>query len=454
MLGRLYSLKLFSYIEFAGVSLSIFLLPIDRFPYLHYIPLKLGAISFILLLIAAAWRSLQVVTAKHWTDFKKIALATVLLLLPVAAYAQSIHYALDRLLATGATKLLLVAALKGLCFFILLNQNPRLWQLAKKSFYVITALIVAFGFFQFIADVLGASPRITDLKSCCTSNSTYVFPRVHSVSIEPLYFANFLLIPLWIMAVDFYKNKLVRRNKYLLTLFIATGALLILSTARSALVAAAISAVVFWLGTSKGLRKISPRLVRSGLLVLAVAISFVLISAVAAKHIHKSAINGSNSGVSGNLGIFGSHTLNPFDASAHTRYSTWPKAFSYIKQQPLRGVGAYNSRVRLNYDAYKNGASDLSLQPFNNDLLGLLVDLGLIGVICFGPVIIALAIAIWRQFKLGWSSPAAPYVLAALAMAVQSNFFHSILLARVWVVVGIALSGLYKLPGMAKEAAK
>jgi O-antigen ligase len=178
-----------------------------------------------------------------------------------------------------------------------------------------------------------------------------------------------------------------------------------------------------------------------------VALVFVVASGIASHYIHKSAINGSESGVTGNIAIFSSHAVAVADQSAQTRYSTWPKALDYIKENPLEGVGAYNSRVKLNLPAYNKGVQDIKLQPFNNDLLGMLVDLGLIGVVAFGPVIAALFISLARSFKQHWAAPSAPYVLAAIAMLIQSNFFQSILLARLWVVVGIALAGLYLKPG-------
>ncbi|HEU4606457.1 MAG TPA: O-antigen ligase family protein, partial [Chitinophagaceae bacterium] len=183
------------------------------------------------------------------------------------------------------------------------------------------------------------------------------------------------------------------------------------------------------------------------LAILAVALVFVVASGIASHYIHKSAINGSESGVTGNIAIFSSHAVAVADQSAQTRYSTWPKALDYIKENPIKGVGAYNSRVKLNLLAYKSGVQDIKLQPFNNDLLGMLVDLGLVGVIAFGPVIAALFISLARSFKQHWSAPSAPYALAAIAMLIQSNFFQSILLARLWVVVGIALAGLYLKPG-------
>jgi O-antigen ligase len=448
VLDRQRIVQVFKLVELLGVVLTIFLLPIDRFPYLHYIPLRLGAVSLILLLVAAAARFGKIIADKRWQDFKRVVFVGFLLLLPVLGYVQSIHYAIDRKIAVGATRLLLIAALKAVCFFILIYENSRLWGVIKKTIYIVTALVVGFGFFQFIFDVLGASTKITDLRSCCTSNSTYIFPRVHSVAYEPLYLANFLTIPLWLMVIDFFQDKSARKKKYLAVLFIATSSLIVLSLARSAIFSIIIALLVFVAGLRgrKFAKKLLPYVSKTLLVIVAIAVSLVMLSGLASRYIHKTAIHGANSGAAGSVAIFGNHAVDLTDQSAQTRYSTWPKALTFIKQRPLDGVGAYNSRVELNLTAYKRGVQDIKLQPFNNDLLGLLVDLGLVGVLTFGPLVVALVVAIWRSFKLHWNTANAPYALALVAMLVQSNFFHSILLARLWVVVAIVLLGLYKLP--------
>lgn len=436
--------QLFRYTELLAVILSISLLPIDRFPYIHHIPLRLGAISFILLLAVAAIRFFKIVYEQRWPDLKRVLIVGFLLLLPVVGYAQSIHYALDRILAVGATKLLLIAALKGVCFFILLYENRALWPAVKNTIYAITALIVAFGFFQFVFDIFGASTKITDLRSCCTSNSTYIFPRVHSVAIEPLYFANFLILPIWLMIYDLVFDKSTRKNKLLLLLLVATASLFVLSLARSAILAMLVTGVIFVFGFGDNkFKKYLPNIGKVISAILIIAIAFVALSGVASKFINKSAIHGSKSGIKGNVELFSGHVVAVNDESAQTRYSLWPKAFTYIKEKPWQGVGAYNSRVRLNLADYQKGKPDYQLQPFNNDLLGLLVDLGLIGVIAFGPLVVAIIVAAIRLIRLRWKSRSAPFVLAAIAMMIQSNFFHEILLARLWVVGGIALTGLY-----------
>ena len=437
--------KLLNLSEFLGITISLVLLPIDRFPYLHYVPLHLGFVSLILLIMAALGRLYSVWRSNRHRDFKRYILIGAALALPVVAYGQSIFYAIDHPYALGATKLLAAVALRAFCFFVLVSETPQLWRLIKKTIYITTAVVVAFAFFQFFFDVFGASPKITDLRPCCTSNhSTYVFPRVHSTSIEPLYFANYLLIPIWLLSLDFLRSERLRRSRLHLLLFGASATIVFLTLSRGAILAFLISGLVFALGLPKPKRQARPfwrKKIKLWVLSLAASLALILMASIASQFIHKQAINGSHSGA-GNVQIFSSHAVNVVDDSAKTRYTLWPKALTYIKEKPIQGVGAYNSRIRLNIDQYKQGVNPKALQPFNNDLIGLLVDLGLIGIIAFAPLIYGVFAAILRLFRSSWEGEAAAMAMIMIGMLVQSNFFHSILLSRLWIVAGLLLTVL------------
>ncbi len=456
LLSSVYWQKVVYFLEFFGVGITVILLPIDRFPYLHHIPFSLGFISLVLLLAATGARLLEIYFRKDRRALKRYALVGLLLALPVIGYAQSIHYAIDRQYALGATKLLLAAVLRAFCIYILVSENRNLLNRIKKLLYAMTAIIVAFGFFQFFFDIFGASQNVTDLSSCCTSNSTYIFPRVHPFSIEPLYFSNFLLIPIWLLAYDFLKNKRLRSNKKYIGLFIATSLLFLLSLSRGAILGLLIGTLVLYLGLKPrnfDIRKWWKFLAKLWGGALIVTLILVIISGVAASTTTpKHAINGSTSGVAGNVQIFSAHAVNVVDDSAKTRYTLWPKSIDFIKHHLLKGVGAYNSRVILNQAQYENGRNPTALQPFNNDLIGLLVDLGLIGVIAFGPLIAVLFIIIKSLHKIKWDSPITPYSMALIGMLVQSNFFHAILLTRLWFVVGLVLT-FYGTSKQAKQKA-
>ena len=430
-----------------GVVVSIVLLPIDRMPYLHHIPFKLGLVSLVLMSIGTLWHLGILAKHKSYQSLKRYLLIGLVLALPVVAYAQSYFYAIDRQYTLGATKFLLAVVLRAFCFFVLVSERPQLWRLIKRVVYIVTAAAVGFAFFQFFFDIFGASQRVTDLRSCCTSNhSTYIFPRVHSTSIEPLYFANFLLIPIWLLIVDMLHSEKLRRSWRHLLLLGASSTIALLIVSRGAILALLAGGfILFWSLRQAKQRKFWLFLLKLWGAVVIFTILLVALAGVASKISPKVAINGANAGVGGNVKIFSSHAVNIIDDSAQTRYKLWPKALTYFKEKPLQCVGAYNSRIRLNINKYHRGYGPTYLQPFNNDFIGLVVDLGLIGLVAFAPLVGLILLAIYRLYKGGWRGEAAAMGLIMVGMLIQSNFFHAILLTRLWVVVGLLLT-LYAYP--------
>jgi len=434
-----YIARFINYAEIIGIVVTIILLPIDRLPYLHVIPLNLGLLSLLLLSVATVARLWQVVTSRRLNDLRFYFLIGTVLVLPVFGYLFSSLFAIDRPFALHATLILAAVTLRAFCFFVLLKETPALWNIMKKTIYAVTGVVVFFGLFQFFLDVWGASTAVTDLKNCCTSNSTYVFPRVHSTALEPLYFDHFLMIPIWLLTFDFWRNKSSRNNKKLVVLFLAVTVLFILTIARSATVGLIIASIIFCVAAwnKEKFRSFIGYMTKLWLLAIIVAAALIIMSGVASLFIDKTAQyegRGVNS-----LSLFGSHAVDFNDGSSQTRYSLWPKSIAYFKESPLVGVGPDNSRIKLDLDNYNSGVDPAKLQPFNNDLIGLVVDTGIVGILSFLPLLITLLYGIYRQFRNSWSHAYAAFTLILIGMLVQSNFFHSLLLTRTWFVIGIFL---------------
>jgi O-antigen ligase len=440
--------KILKFTELLGLVITLALLPIDRFPYTHKIPLRLGLISILLLAAATVVRLFLVWRQKRFDNLKRYLIVGVLLCLPVIGYTLSSIYAIDRSFALGATTLLAAVAARAYFFYIILSESPTYWNFIRKTLYVVSALVVAFGLFQFFFDVWGAPTSLTDLRNCCTSNSTYVFPRVHSTGLEPLYFDHYLMIPLWLLTFDFWKNKKTRKNKLYIALFIATAALFVLTIARSAIIGLTLAAIVFYMG-ARGQKDFNSSLRFLAKLwgtVLFISVVLIIMSGIAAIFIDKTAQY--NSKGANSLGLFSGHLVDVNDGSAQTRYKLWPKAIDYFKEQPLHGVGADNSRIRIDLKDYRRGVAPTRLQPFNNDLIGLIVDLGLLSVLTFGPLIVVLIRGVYTLYKKAWKPLASPFAVILIGMAVQGNFFQSILLTRTWVVIGILMTTI--LPAQSK----
>lgn len=437
-----YWLKFADFAELLGIIITLALLPVDRLPYVHYTPFYLGFISLVLLLIAVLRRSIDLIKAKDAAKIKRYLVIGSLLALPVIGYGISSFYAIDKAYAMSATKTLLAVCLRAFCFFVLVCENPALWRVIRKTVYITTAIVLAFGFYQFFLDVFGASPKFTDLRRCCTSNSTYVFPRVYSTALEPLYLDHFLMIPIWLLTFDFLRDKKTRQNARLKLLFLATATLFILTIARSATIALIIAGLVFLAGL-RWLSKEKPFIffmAKRWAASIGIALALVLVSGIAAIFIPKSSIY--NDSGFGSLKLFGGHAVDVNDGSARTRFDLWPKSVGYFEEKPIDGVGANNSRIRLDLNDYRRGVNPNQLQPFNNDLISLIVELGLLAVVFFGPIVVLAIVALVRAYRSGWKGLGAPFALVVIGMLIQGNFFQSLLLTRLWVVLGLLLVSL------------
>jgi oligosaccharide repeat unit polymerase len=67
-----------------------------------------------------------------------------------------------------------------------------------------------FSFWQFFADTMGLSQNISTLRDYYTKQ-IFGFPRVQSTFLEPLYFGNFLIIPIFIAIYHFFEKPMPRK---------------------------------------------------------------------------------------------------------------------------------------------------------------------------------------------------------------------------------------------------
>jgi len=99
---------------------------------------------------------------------------------------------------------------------------------------LVSAFIVSgFGIFQFLGDMVGLPPSVTGLRELYTKD-VLGFPRIQSTAYEPLYFANYLLIPLSLALTLFLASSRVMKHASLLLLLLTGGVSFILTVSRGA----------------------------------------------------------------------------------------------------------------------------------------------------------------------------------------------------------------------------
>ncbi len=293
---------------------------------------------------------------------------------------------------------------------------------------VSTALVCAFGLFQFAGDLVGLPPSLTGLRDLYTSE-VFGFPRIQSTFLEPLYFANFLLIPLGILISLLLAGQKVVRPIWLLALTLLAGVNFVLTLSRGGYIALAFSllvlAVVYW-------RKVlAPHRVLLGVLVLAVIVWGA------------SQFLGLTGDRQESIDTFSRQATGIFTGASYTdRATTFEDAWAMAQARPWLGVGIGN---------FGPNVADFPLvQPeqgwliVNNEFLEVLAELGIFGFSTFLLLLLVLFIRTIRAIRFA-RDPFVRAVLVGLLAAfvgviVQYQTFSILYIMHIWFLFGLMVA--------------
>jgi O-antigen ligase len=344
-----------------------------------------------------------------------------------------------------------MAAAVLLCFVLVrgwvLAQYVREPELTRFEDIVlwVTIAVVGFGYYQYVADVFGLSQSWTFLKPMYSSAGAYPFPRVQSFALEPLYLAHYLFLPIGILLVRF-----VRRQKASLfekIVLVVTLALFMVSLSRGAMLGLllAITATLVVVRSWKLLKYLAKIAVPAVLIVVAM---LLLAGAVREANTAGRPSTAATAGTpnltekTDPVDAFTSHAVDLNDGSARNRYDLWPRTIDMFLEHPVTGVGLNNSRLLLHGGSNTASTAEANaLQPVNNDFLAFLSEMGLVGLVLALPLIWLMLRALWGVVRARLDHPSGPYAFALVGMAVEANAFHSLLLLRTWVVIGLLVAG-------------
>ena len=208
-----------------GWFLVVFFLPFERVPSFNIVGMDLRASTILGVLTLFFWILALMFNSKKYRV--QVTTLEIPLMIFVFVLILSLTQALNLTRAVTVFSLVLFMV----CLFFLavnmVNSKESLTKTIKVLFY--SSFVVAlFGFFQFGGDVLGFPMSLTLLKEGYDS-SIFGFPRIQSFSMEPLYLANFLLIPLGIgialiinKVQDIKRTPLIILISLLLIIFVLT----------------------------------------------------------------------------------------------------------------------------------------------------------------------------------------------------------------------------------------
>jgi len=298
-----------------------------------------------------------------------------------------------------------------------------------------------FGIFQFVGDYFGLASSVTGLRERYTKE-VLGFTRIQSVALEPLYFACYLLVPIFI-AIKKYINKWSEEgnflnrifNKYfwVLLLFLTT---FILTSSRGAYIGLFVSSLIlisyYFFNVNKRNFKLTFYPVGSLLVIflLSVLCSFVFITSTT-----KSASN------------FAAHVIandSSNTVSVNGRLEGYKTAIEKFKSSPIIGVGVGTSGL-LNTPVIDHNEI-LTYGSLNNLYLEILAECGLLGFAAFLIFLLFYFIEFLQRIReLETSRRFAVMALfcGLLAIFIQYNFFSTLYIIYIWAFLALLRGEMY-----------
>jgi O-antigen ligase len=300
------------------------------------------------------------------------------------------------------------------------DQLPRLIKILYASVFIVTI----FGLYQFMGDIIGLSPSLTGLRPQYTKD-ILGFPRIQSTALEPLYFANYLLIPLSIiLSLVLSKSKKIK-PLFSISLLALAGINLILTVARGGYIAFAACCLFICIIYFKKLFSLR------NIIYLTMAIIIIGIGANYFLNYEDAKEN------------FIEHSSNLFTgASYFERVYTIEKAMTAWREHPWIGIGPGSFGPYTSFHPLIEPASGYLI--VNNEYVELLAETGILGLAVF--IIIALIIIV-RSLKaiLKAEDHFIKVILIGLLTAfigilVQYNTFSVLYIMHIWVTIGLLIA--------------
>lgn len=282
-----------------------------------------------------------------------------------------------------------------------------------------------FAFWQFIGDLAGWSQQITGLANLYVKN-VFGFPRVQSTFFEPSFFANFLLVPLYLSAYSVIKN----HKAWDFAVLIIIGTAFFLTLSRGGLISLVVSLVFGVILILKWHKKYQKN-------ILKVFISLIVAFLISIFVIYVGA------GASGVESYFG-QAKNSIDVVSAEKSDEFNPTRGYTVRVALKnslthpfGVGTGAFGTLPEFTSIREVAGN-QRQTVNSIYPEILVETGFLGLIAFLVFIcLFLKDLILRTKK---SMLITLLAVATIAIFIQFLSFSTYYLVYIWVFLAFAMS--------------
>lgn len=335
---------------------------------------------------------------------------------------------------------------------ILISQSLKNFSLFKVyAVYVISAVVVSiFGLYQFFGESIGLSTALTGLRENYVKE-VFGFPRIQSTGLEPLFFGNYLLLPVLLIAGMLYARQKKSLKSFLVLALLVTTLGLTLS--RGAIIGAAAGMIILIFGLYRYADlKSFGRLVASVL--LGAGACLLLIFAVT----NATSPEPEKGKVAVNRYIQQSQAQATTTSGDSDRIVNRKLAQQAFIERPLLGYGpgAFGAYAQQAYPAMYPPSSNYP--TVNNEYYEILAETGVAGALA----LIGFAFSLLYQAFLRLRTKLTPYhkiwiivlLTTCVAYGIQYYAFSTLYIMHIWVTVGLLLGLLNPVYRFNEESTK
>jgi O-antigen ligase len=312
---------------------------------------------------------------------------------------------------------------------LVLRSKTQLTTLLKFLFGAMV-IVTIFGLYQFAGDLVGLPPELTGLRDLYTKD-VLGFPRVQSTALEPLYYANYLLVPLAIL-LSFFMS----RDRTIPPLFV-TGLLglglvnLVLTVARGGYIAFAVTAAIILIYYFAQLKLFTWR--NFFYLLSGVLVSLVIVSQLV--DIQEVSEN------------FVGHVSDLFGGASYSeRVEMYEVAYSAWLEHPWVGIGSGSFGPYQSW--HPMVVPEQGWKIVNNEYLELLAENGILGLLAISVTFLIVLVRSVKALTVTRDPLLRTVLVGVLAgfagILVQYNTFSILYIVHIWFMVGwlVALQNL------------
>ncbi|MFA6099195.1 MAG: O-antigen ligase family protein [Patescibacteria group bacterium] len=406
-----------------GVLLVVFFLPFERLGAYELGGTTIRISQIILIITLGAW-FFSLIIRKKFNFAKNPALVFWILFIAINIVGLANSLNLER----SVMVLIYIIFTSLLAFLVpnLISDKERVKKVV--SILLISFVIVSiFGLWQFLGDMAGLPTTMTGLRELYTK-SVLGFSRVQSTAYEPLYFANYLLLPISLLFALFLSGRNAIKSGWLIILIGLGMVNLILTVSRGGYLAIAFSLLVIGIYFLRRLLTVR-NLVVFGL--AAVLVGYITVRALG------------SGGQPLTLEKFQGHVINAFyGASYEERVETFTNAFTIWREYPAVGIGpgSFGPYVAPHpYYMPKDG-----WKIVNNEFIEILAENGLIGLAVFSLfclfLIIRSAKAISRSGDRYLRAVMIGLLGAFIGVLAQYQTFSTLYIMQIWFMIGLMIA--------------